>query len=284
MSMDRSPGHGPALPPARRRWPCRRRPRWCTPRAGHPRWRRRRMTPGPCGTCHTRWTRSKAVPHVSPTARKTTTGLQMRHNWRIETLPHTHACAYLERLRLPWWCAIPMRHTERGVQPLVHHRLPGISIVGAPPGPHLHIKYVTYKNMKWCIDKRLRNQYQNLPLHPCTAHWSNFEKVSCTASPRTLRNLNISTCDTMSDPHQVSEILVEIFTFVMVWRDAVHETFSKFYHKLHMWYDDTSSSFAIFLNSFGFSKFKTYSAPSQKSGFAKETCESLGVFVYTALN
>jgi len=33
---------------------------------------------------------------------------------------------------------------------------------------------------------------------------------------------------------------VEMFRFLRVRRDAVHETFSKFYHKLHMRCDDTS--------------------------------------------
>jgi hypothetical protein len=33
---------------------------------------------------------------------------------------------------------------------------------------------------------------------------------------------------------------VEMFRFLRVRRDAVHETFSKFYHKLHMTCDDTS--------------------------------------------
>ena len=70
--------------------------------------------------------------------------------------------------------------------------------------------------------------------------------------------------------------------FISIVRDNVHQTFSNFYHSLHIWYHDISTSFMIFGLRLLFIEFKNTSHASTRSCFVNKMSEISGPFLDTA--
>ena len=75
---------------------------------------------------------------------------------------------------------------------------------------------------------------------------------------------------------------VEMSWFVSIVRNNVHQTFSKFYHILHIRYHDISTSFMIFGLRLHFIEFKNNSSASSWSCFVKKMFKISGLFLDTA--
>ena len=78
------------------------------------------------------------------------------------------------------------------------------------------------------------------------------------------------------------EFSEEILRFASIVRDNLRETFSIFYHSLHIWYHDISTSFMIFGLCLFFIEFKNNSTASSWSCFVNKMFEIGGLFLDTA--
>ena len=70
------------------------------------------------------------------------------------------------------------------------------------------------------------------------------------------------------------EISSEMFRFVSIVRDNLCDTFSIFYHSLHIWYHDILSNFMIFGLSLFFIEFKNHSTTRSGSCFWNKMFET----------
>ena len=80
--------------------------------------------------------------------------------------------------------------------------------------------------------------------------------------------------------YQISH--VEMFWFVSIVRDNVHEIFWNFYHSLHIWYPDISTSFMIFGLHLLFIEFKNTSHTISRTCFVNKMSEISSPFLDTA--
>ena len=80
--------------------------------------------------------------------------------------------------------------------------------------------------------------------------------------------------------YQISH--VEMSCFVSIVHDNVHEIFWNFYHSLHIWYHDISTSFMIFGLRLLFIEFKNTSHAISRTCFVNKMSEILGPFLDTA--
>ena len=89
----------------------------------------------------------------------------------------------------------------------------------------------------------------------------------------------LTTSSASSRNHETSS---EILRFASIVRDNLHETFSNFYHSLHIWYHDIWTSFMIFGLCLLFIEFKNNSIASSWSCFMNKMFKILGPFLDTA--
>ena len=77
----------------------------------------------------------------------------------------------------------------------------------------------------------------------------------------------------LPNPSQRYDSSCEILWFVNIIHDILCETFSIFYHSLHIWYHEILASLLIFRPRLLFLEFKNHSATSSWSCFLNKICE-----------
>ena len=115
---------------------------------------------------------------------------------------------------------------------------------------------------------------------------SRCHDIICGGCDKKLRRFHASLSCTMLTTLSVSswnhETSSEILRFVSIVRDNLRETFSNFYHNLHIWYHDISTSFKIFGLRLLFIEFKDNSTASSWSCFVNKMFKIGGLVLDTA--
>ena len=136
---------------------------------------------------------------------------------------------------------------------------------------------------------------------PRTCVWSIFKfykKQTKSKNHETCQDIICGGCDKKLRRFRASchvrclQIEVGLFTKSISWRgrlrfasivcDNLRETFSNFYHSLHIWYHDILTSFMIFELRLLFIEFKNNSIVSSWSCFVNKMFEIGGLFLDTA--
>ena len=77
----------------------------------------------------------------------------------------------------------------------------------------------------------------------------------------------------LQNPSQCYHSSCEILRFVNIVHDILCETFSIFYHSLHVWYHEILTNLMIFRHRLLFLEFKNHSATRSWSCFLNKMCE-----------
>ena len=112
------------------------------------------------------------------------------------------------------------------------------------------------------------------------------QDIICGGCDKKLRRFHASLSRTMlttsSPSSRNHETSSEILRFASIVCDNLRETFSNFYHSLHIWYHDILTSFMIFGLRLLFIEFKNNSTASSWSCFVNKMFEIGGLFLDTA--